>query len=210
MLSKKLLVPSKKNVIYLALTFIALLCGCQEREKTIYRVPLSEHAMELERQEKAYNDSLEKYSALLDTAQVRYYFDLNKAVLDTLGVVMQQEAEAFMAAKDREAANEENSSMTTELILLGVAIILLIVMIIHISITTLFWTRIGWFFEDIWHWLKRRRIIRSLFTPNYLTLANDSCFGEEDLTDEDIHEIMNLIHKGNPPKYEIKRKEESN
>jgi hypothetical protein len=33
MLSKKLLVPSKKNVIYLALTFIALLCGCQEREK---------------------------------------------------------------------------------------------------------------------------------------------------------------------------------
>ena len=210
MLSKKLLVPSKKNVIYLALTFIALLCGCQEREKTIYRVPLSEHAMELERQEKAYNDSLEKYSALLDTAQVRYYFDLNKAVLDTLGVVMQQEAEAFMAAKDREAANEENSSMTTELILLGVAIILLIVMIIHISITTLFWTRIGWFFEDIWHWLKRRRIIRSLFTPNYLTLANDSCFGEEDLTDEDIHEIMNLIHNGNPLKYEIKRKEESN
>ena len=210
MLSKKLLVPSKKNVIYLALTFIALLCGCQEREKTIYRVPLSEHAMELERQEKAYNDSLEKYSALLDTAQIQYYFDLHKAVLDTLGVVMQQEAEAFMAAKDREAANEENSSMTTELILLGVAIILLIVMIIHISITTLFWTRIGWFFEDIWHWLKRRRIIRSLFTPNYLTLANDSCFGEEDLTDEDIHEIMNLIHNGNPLKYEIKRKEESN
>lgn len=86
MLSKKLLVPSKKNVIYLALTFIALLCGCQEREKTIYRVPLSEHAMELERQEKAYNDSLEKYSALLDTAQVRYYFDLHKAVLDTLAL----------------------------------------------------------------------------------------------------------------------------
>lgn len=139
MLSKKLLVPSKKNVIYLALTFIALLCGCQEREKTIYRVPLSEHAMELERQEKAYNDSLEKYSALLDTAQVRYYFDLHKAVLDTLGVVMQQEAEAFMAAKDREAANEENSSMTTELILLGIAIVLLIAMIIYVSITTLFW-----------------------------------------------------------------------
>lgn len=189
---------------------LAAVCGCQKTEKTIYRVPLSEHAMELERQEKAYNDSLEKYSALLDTAQVRYYFDLHKAVLDTLGVVMQQEAEAFMTAKDREAANEENSSMTTELILLGVAIVLLIAMIIYVSITTIFWTRIGWFFEDIWHWQKRRRIIRSLFTPNYLTLANDSCFGEEDLIDEDIHEIMNLIHMGNPPKYEIKRKEESN
>ena len=68
---------------------------------------------------------------------------------------MRQEAEAFMAAKDREAANEENSSMTTELILLGVAIILLIATIIYVSITTLFWTRIGWFFEDAWHWLKR-------------------------------------------------------
>ena len=181
---------------------LAAVCGCQKTEKTIYKVPLSEHAIELERQERAYNDSLEKYSALLDTAQIQYYFDLHKAVLDTLSVVMQQEAEAFMAAKDKEAANEENSSMTTELILLGVAIILLIATIIYVSITTLFWTRIGWFFD--------RRIIRSLFTPNYLTLANDSCFGEEDLTDEDIHEIMNLIHKGNPPKYEIKRKEESN
>ena len=188
---------------------LAVVCGCQKTEKTIYKVPLSEHAMELERQEKAYNDSLEKYSALLDTAQVRYYFDLHKTVLETLGVVMRQEVDAFMAAKDREAANEENSSMTTELILLGVAIILLIATIIYVSITTLFWTRIGWFFEDIWHWLKRRRIIRSLFTPNYLTLANDSCFGEEDLTDEDIHEIMDMIYKGNPPKYEIKRKEEN-
>ena len=198
-----------KNII-IALACIAQLCGCQEREKTIYKVPLSAHVAELEQQERAYNDSLEKYSALLDTAQIQYYFDLHEAVLDTLGVVMQQEAEAFMTAKDREAANEENSSMTTELILLGIAIILLIAMIIYVSITTLFWTRIGWFFEDAWHWLKRRRIIRSLFTPNYLTLANDSCFGEEDLTDEYIHEIMNLIHKGNPPKYEIKRKEESN
>ena len=198
-----------KKIITIIIT-LAAVCGCQKTEKTIYRVPLSEHAMELERQEKAYNDSLEKYSALLDTAQVRYYFDLHKAVLDPLGVVMQQKAEAFMAVKDRESANEENSSMTTELILLGVAIVLLIAMIIYVSITALFCTRIGWFFEDAWHWLKRRRIIRSLFTPNYLTLANDSCFGEEDLTDEDIHEIMNLIHKGNPPKYEIKRKEESN
>ena len=198
----------KRNIITLILA-LAAVCGCQKTEKTIYKVPLNEHAMELERQEKAYNDSLEKYSALLDTAQVRYYFDLHKAVLDTLGVVMQQKAEAFMAVKDREAANEENSSMTTELILLGVAIVLLIATIIYVSITTIFWTRIGWFFEDIWHWLKRRRIIRSLFIPNYLTLVNDSCFGEEDLTDEDISEIMDLIHKGNPPKYEIKRKEES-
>ena len=114
-----------------------------------------------------------------------------------------------MAAKDREAANEENSSMTTELILLGIAIVLLIAMIIYVSITTLFWTRLGWFFEDIWHWLKRRRIIRRLTDHRYCSLINGPFVKDEDLTDEDIHEIMNLIHKGNPPKYEIKRKEES-
>ena len=189
---------------------LAAVCGCQKTEKTIYKVPVSEHAMELERQERAYNDSLEKYSALLDTAQIQYYFDLHKAASDSCNAAIRQEVDAFMAAIDREAANEENSSMTTELILLGVAIILLIATIIYVSITTLFWTRIGWFFEDAWHWLKRRRIIRSLFTPNYLTLANDSCFGEEDLTDEDIHEIMNLIHHGNPPKYKIVRGEGMN
>lgn len=33
MLSKKLLVPSKKNVIYLALTFIALLCSAAVRKE---------------------------------------------------------------------------------------------------------------------------------------------------------------------------------
>ena len=87
-----------KRIITIILA-LAAVCGCQKTEKTIYRVPLSEHAMELERQEKAYNDSLEKYSALLDTAKIQYYFDLHKAVLDTLGVVMRQKAEAFMAAK---------------------------------------------------------------------------------------------------------------
>lgn len=163
---------------------------------------------ELRQQERAYMDSLEKYSALSDTAQIQYYFVLHKTVLDTLGVVM-QEVDAFMAAKDREAANEENNSMTTELILLGVAIVLLIATIIYVSITTLFWTRLGWFFEDAWHWLKRRRIIRRLTDPRYCSLINGPFVKDEDLTDEDIHEIMNLIHKGNPPKYEIKRKEES-
>ena len=197
-----------KRIITIILA-LAAVCGCQKTEKTIYKVPLSEHTMELERQERAYNDSLEKYSALLDTAQIQYYFDLHKAVLDTLGVVMRQEAEAFMAAKGREAANEENSSTTTELILLGVAIILLIATIIYVSITTLFWTRLGWFFEDIWHWLKRRRIIRRLTDHRYCSLINGPFVKDEDLTDEDIHEIMNLIHKGNSPKYEIKRKEES-
>ena len=87
--------------------------------------------------------------------------------------------------------------------------ILLIATIIYVSITTLSWTRIGWFFEDAWHWLKRRRIIRRLTDPRYCSLINGPFVEDEDLTDEDIHEIMDLIHKGNPPKYEIRRKEES-
>ena len=36
------------------------------------------------------------------------------------------------------------------------------------------------------------------------------CFGKEDLTDEEIHEIMNIIHHGNPPKYKIVRGEGMN
>ena len=205
MLSKKLLVPSK--IIITIILALAAVCGCQKTKETIYKVPVSEHTMELERQERAYNDSLEKYSALLDTAQIQYYFDLHKAALDTLSVVTQQEVDAFMAAIDREAANEENSSKTTELILLGVAIILLIATIIYVSITTLFWTRIGWFFEDIWHWLKRRRIVRRLTDPRYNSLVNGPFVEDEDLTDDDIHEIMDLIHHGNPPKGEIRREE---
>mgnify|MGYP006872999856 CR=1 FL=1 len=202
--SKKLLGSSKK-VIILALVGIALLCGCQKTEKTIYKVPLSEHAMELERQERAYNDSLEKYCALSDTAQIQYYLDLHKAASDSCNAAIRQEVDAFMAAKDREAANEENSSMTTELILLVVVIILLIAMIIYVSITTLFWTRIGWFFEDAWHWLKRRRIIRSLTDPRYCSLINGPFVEDEDLTADDIHEVMDLIHHGKSPEYEIRR-----
>ena len=68
MLSKKSLGSSKKVIIIFALACIVLLCGCQQREKTIYKVPMSEHVAELRQQERAYMDSLEKYSAMSDTA----------------------------------------------------------------------------------------------------------------------------------------------
>ena len=76
-------------------------------------------------------------------------------------------------------------------IILVVLLIVLIVMLVIISIQSLFWTRIGWFFEDVWHWLNRNT-----------TLIPGPCFGKEDLTDEEIHEIMNIIHKDNSPKEE--------
>ena len=127
-----------------------------------------------------------------------------------MDIELQFALESFQRWFSGERLTSNEISVIAMSILLCVMLIVTIALLVYLSRVTLFWTRIGWFFEDAWHWLKRRRIIRSLFTPNYLTLANDSCFGEEDLIDEDIHEIMNLIHKGNPPKYEIKRKEESN
>ena len=55
-------------------------------------------------------------------------------------------------------------------------------------------TRIGIFFSDLCKWFKETT-----------SLASGPCFGNEDLSDKDIHEIMNIIYKGNPPKYRIVR-----
>lgn len=186
-----------KNII-IALACIALLCGCQEREKTIYKVPLSAHVAELEQQE-AYNDSLEKYSALLDTAQVRYYFDLHEAASAAHSATMRQEVDAFMAEKDKEAENADNDITTTQMIVLYVLAVVTLALLIYLSIISKFWTRLGWLFEDVWHWFKET----ASFSPG-------PCFGKEDLTDEEIHEIMNIIHHGNPPKYKIVRGEGMN
>ena len=176
---------------------LAAVCGCQKTEKTIYRVPLSEHAMELKRQERAYNDSLEKHSALLDTAQIHYYFDLHQAALASHSAAMRQEVDAFMAEKDKEAENADNDITTTQMIILCVLVVVTIALLIYLSIISKFWTRLGWLFEDVWHWFKETA-----------SISPGPCFGKEDLTDEEIHEIMNIIHHGNPPKYKIVRGED--
>lgn len=191
--------------IIIALACIALLCGCQQREKVIYKVPLSAHVAELEQQERAYNDSLAKYCALNDTAQVHYYFDLHQAASTAHSAAMRQEVDAFMAEKNKEADNADNDITATQKIILCVLIVMTIALLIYLSIISKFWTRVGWFFEDAWHWLKRHRFVRGFFDPRYSLLANGPCFGKEDLTDEEIHEIMDIIHHGNPPKYKIKR-----
>ena len=180
--------------IIIVIACIALLCGCQQREKAIYKVPLSAHVAELEQQERAYQDSLEKYSALLDTAQIQHYLDLHEAASAAHSAAMRQEADAFMAEKDKEA---ENDITTTQMIVLCVLAVVTIALLIYLSIVTMFWTRLGWFFEDAWHWFKETA-----------SISPGPCFGKEDLTDEEIHEIMNIIHHGNPPKYKIVRGED--
>ena len=47
----------------------------------------------------------------------------------------------------------------------------------------------------------------SLRHPERRHAARSGCFHYEDLTDDDIHEITDLIHHGNPPKGEIRREE---
>ena len=55
-----------KDVITIILCSIGLLCGCQEKVKHIYRVPTSAHLVQLEQQERALKDSLDKYCAVLE------------------------------------------------------------------------------------------------------------------------------------------------
>ena len=197
-----------KKVITLFFVCILLLCGCQVREKHVYRLPTSAHLAELEQQERAYKDSLDKYSAMLDTAQISHYLALWQTACDTSNAVLRQEANAFVAAVEEEAASERNSLTTTECVLIYAAFILIIALLIYLSTINRLWTRIGWAFEDLWHWLKTRRCLRCFFDPRYSLLVHDPTLDGDDLTEEDVHEIMNIIYKGNPPKYEIKKTED--
>lgn len=195
-----------RRIIIIALACLALLCGCQEKVKHIYRLPTSRYLAELEQQERALKDSLDKYCAVLDTAQINYYLPLWQAASDTCGVVRREEADTFMAAVEEALDSERDASMTTtETILLWVTILLLVALIIYICTVNRVWMRMGWFFQDQW-----KRLKRNFNDPYHNSLLIGPCFGPENLTDEDIHEIMNIIHQGNPPKYKIVREEKKN
>ena len=58
-------------------------------------------------------------------------------------------------------------------IVLCAMLVILIVLLLVISFQTLFWTRIGWFFEDVWHWLKRH------FTTNPQSFGGEIVRQEE-------------------------------
>ena len=194
-----------KRFIIIALAYIALLCGCQVREKHVYRLPTSAHLAELEQQERAYEDSLNKYCAVADTAQISRYLALWQAARDTSSAVLRQEANAFVEAVEEAAASERNSLTSTECVLIYAAFILLIALLIYLCTVNMLWTRIGWFFQDLW-----KRLKRNFNDPYHNSLLLGPCFGPENLSDEDIHEIMNIIHNGNPPKYKIVREEKKN
>ena len=102
--------------------------------------------------------------------------------------------ESFQRWFNGERLTSNEISVIAMSILLCVLSIITIALLVYLSRITLFWTRIGWFFEDVWHWFKR-----------YTMPVPGTSLCDDDLTEEDVHEIMDIIHKGNPPKYEIKK-----
>ena len=105
--------------------------------------------------------------------------------------------ESFQRWFSGERLTSNESTVIVLSIILCVLSIITIALLVYLSRITLFWTRIGWFFEDVWHWFKR-----------YTMPVPGTSLCDDDLTEEDVHEIMDIIYKGNPPKYEIKKTED--
>ena len=105
--------------------------------------------------------------------------------------------ESFQRWFSGERLTSNESTVIVLSIILCVLSIITIALLVYLSRITLFWTRIGWFFEDVWHWFKR-----------YTMPVPGTSLCDDDLTAEDVHEIMDMIHTGNPPKYEIKKTED--
>ena len=114
-----------------------------------------------------------------------------------MDIELQFALESFQRWFSGERLTSDEITVIAMSILLCVMLIVTIALLVYLSRVTLFWTRIGWAFEDLWHWFKR------CTTP-----IPGTCLCDEELTDEDVREIMNIIHKGNPPKYEIKKTED--
>ena len=114
-----------------------------------------------------------------------------------MDIELQFALESFQRWFSGERLTSNEISVIAMSILLCVMLIVTIALLVYLSRITLFWTRIGWFFEDVWHWFKR-----------YTMPVPGTSLCDDDLTEEDVHEIMDIIHKGNPPKYEIKKTED--
>ena len=114
-----------------------------------------------------------------------------------MDIELQFALESFQRWFNGERLTSDEITVIAMSILLCVMLIVTIALLVYLSRITLFWTRIGWAFEDLWHWFKR-----------YTTPIPGTCLCDEELTDEDVREIMDIIHKGNPPKYEIKKTED--
>lgn len=73
-------------------------------------------------------------------------------------------------------------------IIVCIMLITIVALLVYISIHTFFWHCLGRTLKKIWHWFMR------------ITMP-DIYERQEHLSDEEIHDLMNLIYDGNPLKY---------
>ena len=73
-----------------------------------------------------------------------------------MDIELQFALESFQRWFSGERLTSNEISVIAMSILLCVMLIVTIALLVYLSRVTLFWTRIGWFFEDVWNWIKRR------------------------------------------------------
>lgn len=73
-------------------------------------------------------------------------------------------------------------------IIVCIMLITIVILLVYISIHTFLGHRIGRTLKKIWHWFMR------ITKPDIYEM-------QEHLSDEEIHDLMNLIYDGNPLKY---------
>ena len=84
-----------------------------------------------------------------------------------MDIELQFALESFQRWFSGERLTSDEITVIAMSILLCVMLIVTIALLVYLSRVTLFWTRIGWAFEDLWHWLKTRRYMRWFFDPRY-------------------------------------------
>jgi uncharacterized membrane protein len=72
-----------------------------------------------------------------------------------MDIELQFALESFQRWFKGERLTSNEISVIAMSILLCVMLIVTIALLVYLSRVTLFWTRIGWAFEDLWHWLKK-------------------------------------------------------
>lgn len=72
-----------------------------------------------------------------------------------MDIELQFALESFQRWFSGERLTSDEISVIAMSILLCVMLVILIVLIVYLSILGRWGMYIGWFFEDVWHWLKR-------------------------------------------------------
>ena len=96
---------------------------------------------------------------LLLNEKVSYRCPVRKQLVQNTNSVMNMDLEISIESFQRWFNGYHLTNNDITIIVLSILtcmlLIFTIVMLVYISFQTLFWTRIGWFLEDVWRWIKR-------------------------------------------------------